>query len=240
MPPVLTGVITWLAMICPAWEALRLEAVGRYVCAGQIEKKPSLTVSVTVALTTTAPMPLAGRLARPATGTWAVRLWPGSAPSGGSRLSRSRCGVTGTNRPTSLGGVLAPVKNPTRSITTCPPVWANTVVLPPASRASTWLAIVVPVPVTLRLLTIGRPLPVGNTVQNPVAVLSVTVTFKAAAVASAGTVTPAIAARPTTSRLICSPATSGPKCGEVGSRVSIRRVGLTGTNSPEVAITAGV
>ncbi len=80
-------------------------------------------------------------------------------------------------------------------MTRLPPDWEKTVVCPPLSRASTWLAIVEPTPSTLRLLAVGRGVPVGNTVQNPLAVLSVTVTFNAAAVASAGR-----PARPATSR----------------------------------------
>ncbi len=104
---------------------------------------------------------------------------------------------------------------------------------PPASGAITWLAIVVPIPTTFRLLAVGRAVPVGKTVQNPLAALSVTVTFNAAAAASGGK--PAI---PATLRSICWPGAKAPKCADAGSRVSSRRNGVTGMNRPAWAMAA--
>src|SRR4051794_31535868 len=184
---------------------------------------------------TTAPIPVAGRPARPATGTSAVRLRPGCAPSGGSRLSNSRVGATGTNKPTSVDGALLPVNQPTMSMTRSPPDCEKTVMLPPASRPSTRLAIVDPLPTTLRLLAVGRWVPVGKTVQNPLVVLLVTVTFNAAAVASGGRT-----AMAPTARSICCPAARAPKWLDDGSRVSSNRVGPTGMNRPAIADAVGV
>src|SRR4051795_8893753 len=112
-------------------------------------------------------------------------------------------------------------------MTRFPPDCENTVMLPPASRARTWLAIVEPLPTTLRLLALGRVPPVGKTVQKPLVVLSVTVTFNAAAVASGGR--PAMAP---TARLICSPAPSAPKWLDDGSPGAGKRGGPGGTQTP--------
>src|SRR3954451_5047465 len=227
--------MTWLAIVCPARAALRLAAVGRYLRGGHKEKETGAEASVTVALTTTASIPVAGSPARPATVTSAVRSRPGRAPSGGWRLSNRRVGATGTKRPTSPGATLLPVNQPTMSMTRWPPDWENTETLPLASGAITWLAIVEPLPTTLRLLAVGRAAFVGKTVQKPLVVLSVTVTFNAAAVASEGS-----PAMDPTARSICSPAASAPKWLEDGSRVSRRRVGPRGMNRPACAESVGV
>ena len=160
---------------------------AEYVRAGHNEKNPAAAVWVTVALTTTAPMPVAGRPKRPATGTSAVRLCPGSAPSGASRLSSKRAGATGTNSPTSLDAVLGPVNQPTRSTMSCPPDWEN---IADASTAEAGEHLVGDRPAGTHDVDVAgrrqRWCRWGRRVQNPLAALSVTVTFKAAAVASAG------------------------------------------------------